>query len=137
MIIDTHLRTIRYAVAGHPSPLVVDHGSGAVEPLISEDQPTPAAGLLPDTVYPGMEYAIEKPQTLLLYTDGVTEAQNPKEDEFGTQRLIRMVESYCREQSRIGLPEYLLEGLDSFMDTSVALDDICLVSIDIGRGSKK
>ncbi|HSR88312.1 MAG TPA: PP2C family protein-serine/threonine phosphatase, partial [Pontiella sp.] len=137
LIIDTRLRTIRYAVAGHPSPLIIDHASGNVELLIPEDQPAPAAGLLPDTVYSGMERKIEKEQSILLYTDGVTEARNPQDEEFGTDRLIQTVKVCCETGRKASLPKYVLEILESYMNTAVAMDDICLVAIDILKARKR
>jgi len=137
VMIDTHMRTIRYAVAGHPSPLVVDHATGSVDMLIPEGQPTPAAGLFPETVYEGHECRIDKEQTLLLYTDGVTEARNPQDEEFGANRLIRALKEFFREDRKAPLPQYVLEILESYMDTAVAMDDICLVSIDISKAKKR
>lgn len=137
MIIDTQTSTIRYAVAGHPSPLIIDHSSGSVGLLIPEGLSTPAAGLLPDTVYEGAECAIDKDQSILLYTDGVIEAQNPLEEEFGTDRLIRAVEECFSEERGSMLPKYVLEVLEDFMDTAVAMDDICLVAVDVSKMTKR
>jgi serine phosphatase RsbU (regulator of sigma subunit) len=137
MIIDTQLRTIRYAFAGHPSPLILDAASGSVDLLIPEDRPTPAAGLLPDTVYHGMETPIEKEETILLYTDGVTEARNPQDEEFGIHRLIQTVQACGVENRKASIPHYVLEILESYMDTAMAIDDICLVAIDISKAEKR
>jgi serine phosphatase RsbU (regulator of sigma subunit) len=136
LIIDTRLQTIRYAVAGHPSPLIIEHASEDVKPLIPEDQPTPAAGLLEDTVYHGMEIKIEKEQSILLYTDGVTEARNPQDEEFGIDRLIQAVKECSRAGRKASLPQYVLEILESYMDTAVAMDDICVVAIDVAKAGK-
>ena len=137
LIIDTHRRTIRYAVAGHPSPLIIDHASCAVDLLIPEDQSTPAAGLLPGTAYHGLELNLDKEQTILLYTDGVTEARNPQDEEFGSNRLIQAVKECCAAGRKTALPKYVLEILESYMDTALAMDDICLVAIDISRARKR
>jgi len=137
VMIDTHLRTIRYAVAGHPSPLVLNHATGSVDMLIPAGRPTPAAGLFPDTVYQGHECSMDKEQTILLYTDGVTEARNPQDEEFGINRLIRSLKECFREGRKATLPQCLLEILESFMDTAVAMDDICLVAIDVSKAKKR
>lgn len=137
LIIDTRRRVVRYAVAGHPSPLIIDRAAGTVVPLISEDERTAAAGLFPDSIYTGAEYTIDKPHSILLYTDGVTEAENPQNEEFGVERLAQAVREGAIMESPRSLPEYLLETIESFMDTTLAMDDICLVSIDIARVAKK
>jgi len=137
LIIDTRRREIRYALAGHPSPLVLDHASGRVYPLVSDDATTPAAGLIGDTLYSGSEYRLEKPQTLLLYTDGVTEARNPGGQEFGLTRLMQLAADYLADGGTGSLPAFVLEHLETFMDAAVAGDDICMVSIDINDARTK
>ncbi len=137
MVIDTHRQSIRYAAAGHPSPLIVDHQTGSVDLLVPEDRPTPAAGLLQDTVYTGIERKMDKEQTILLYTDGVTEAVNPREEEFGVARLIQAIKDCRKDDRKMPLPNYVLDALDAFMDTAVAMDDICLVAIDVSKAGKR
>ena len=83
-----------------------------------------------------MECKIEKEQTILLYTDGVTEARNPLDEEFGASRLIQAIKECCGANRKASLPKYVLEILESFMDTAVPLDDICLVTIDISKAGK-
>jgi serine phosphatase RsbU (regulator of sigma subunit) len=133
LIIDTRRCIVRYAAAGHPSPLIIDRASGVITPLIPADRKTAAAGLFVDSVYAGAELPVDREQTILLYTDGVTEAQNPQHEEFGTLRLLQAVGEVCTQKKQCALPEYLIETLDTFMDTAPALDDICLVSIDISK----
>jgi serine phosphatase RsbU (regulator of sigma subunit) len=137
MIIDTDRHVIHYAIAGHPSPLVVDRTTGDVTALVPSDQSTVAAGLYADTVYESAEMSIDKELSILLYTDGVTEAQNPQQEEFGIQRLIQAVGEACTPGSQCPLPEAIVEALDPFMDTAPALDDICLLSVNITEAQKK
>ena len=126
-----------YAAAGHPSPLVVDRASGAITPLIPAGRKTAAAGLFLDSVYTNAELPIDKEQTILLYTDGVTEAQNPQQEEFGEHRFLQAVREGCAPGRQGVLPEYLIETLDNFMDTAPTLDDICLVAIEISKAQKR
>ena len=71
--------------------------------------------------------------SLLLYTDGVTEAMNVGREEFGNDRLMATVASAHRDGELEHLPRYILESLETFMDIAPAMDDICLVSIDLTR----
>ena len=133
MIIDTSRGRIRYACAGHPSPLLVDHASGDIVPLKVDSEQNPAVGLLQEAVYTNVEMPVEGDISLLLYTDGVTEAMNPQREEFGYDRLLATVASAHREGELEHLPRYVLENLETYMDIAPAMDDICLVSIDLTR----
>ncbi len=133
LIIDTSRHLIRYASAGHPPPLLLDHATGRIAPLVSVDEQSPAVGLIKKVAYQNSEVSIEGDQTLLLYTDGVTEAMNVKREEFGESRLLDTVASAYRDRELERLPRYILESLETFMDVAPAMDDICLVSVDITR----
>jgi sigma-B regulation protein RsbU (phosphoserine phosphatase) len=96
-----------------------------------------AAGLFADTVYTSYVTPIDREQTILLYTDGITEARNPQNEEFGTPRLLQAVKECCSFGRTCVFPEHLIETVEDFMDTAPALDDICLVSIDISQAQKR
>jgi serine phosphatase RsbU (regulator of sigma subunit) len=69
-LIDLVARTITYASAGHPPPLIVSSG-GAVREL---EDPTTMVGLREGFHGKASTFAIEQGDALVLYTDGVTEA---------------------------------------------------------------
>lgn len=134
LVIDTRTCQIQYASAGHPAPLVVDLATGFTHELTQDEgEHFPAAGLIEDTVYRSATYPITKEQTLLLYTDGAIEAQNADNHEFGHDRLLETITDAYRAGKMAHLPQYLIETLESFMDTASALDDICLVSVGITK----
>ena len=83
-VFDPETRTYTYASGGHDSPLVV-HADGSAELL-------PNTGGVALGVMPGIEYrtqsvTLEEGDTVLLYTDGVTEAQKSDGEQFGLRRL--------------------------------------------------
>ncbi|QHI68330.1 SpoIIE family protein phosphatase [Tichowtungia aerotolerans] len=132
LIIDTFAGVIRYASAGHPAPLVLDRETGDVRLLPIPGKP-PAVGLIEDFTYEDSEMDINSEQTLLLYTDGATEAMNPKQEEFGQARLIETVRKAHEYSELDNLSGYILENLETFMDSAPALDDICLISAGLTR----
>ncbi len=75
---------LQYANGGHNAPLVV-HADGSSEllPLTGGV----AIGLVPDVDYGQASYEVKKGDTVIFYTDGVTEAMNEKDDEFGIEPL--------------------------------------------------
>jgi phosphoserine phosphatase RsbU/P len=81
--LDAARGVLGYANAGHNPPLLA-RTSGQVEALHPSGL---VLGVFPDAEYTGREVALHKGDRLLLYTDGVTEARNRDDDEFGEERL--------------------------------------------------
>jgi len=88
-VVDEDEGTLRYANAGHYPP-VIARANGCVERL-----PVGGAvlGVFPDGVYEQGEVALYRGDRLVLYTDGITEAMDTEEQEFGECRLIDLVVS--------------------------------------------
>jgi sigma-B regulation protein RsbU (phosphoserine phosphatase) len=86
-IIDTELGMLRYCNAGHYQPIVV-HADGSVERLAAGGA---VLGVFPDSKYEQGMTTLTPGARLVLFTDGITEAQiqDPAIDEdFGEQRLV-------------------------------------------------
>ncbi len=86
-ILDASNKTLAYANAGHNPPLLMDANG---EARFIERGGLPL-GMFRDTRYYEYYLAIEPGQTLVLYTDGVTEAENPEGEEYGRERLVEAV----------------------------------------------
>ena len=84
--IDAGENRLTYASAGHCPPLVF-RGSGEV--LALKEGGTPL-GILPGREYKDTEVRLEAGDRLVLYTDGLTEAMNAQEEEFGEPRLVEL-----------------------------------------------
>ncbi len=79
-----------YASGGHDSPLLVrPDGSSTLLPRTNGI----ALGVLPDFDYASNSVVLEPGDTILLYTDGVTEAQNEENEQFGIARLCTLFEN--------------------------------------------
>jgi phosphoserine phosphatase RsbU/P len=83
-IIDTMDDRLTYASAGHCPPILF-HKSG--EAVSLKEGGTPL-GIFPDRKYEDAGLRIESGDRLVLYTDGLTEAMNSDEQEFGERRLV-------------------------------------------------
>jgi phosphoserine phosphatase RsbU/P len=81
--LDVARGVLTYANAGHNPPLLA-RTSGQVEALHPSGL---VLGVFPDAEYTGREVALHTGDRLLLYTDGVTEARNREDEEFGEERL--------------------------------------------------
>jgi sigma-B regulation protein RsbU (phosphoserine phosphatase) len=81
--LDAARGVITYANAGHNPPFLVRSG-GQVETLQSSGT---VLGVFPDAEYIGAQLALQSGDRIVLYTDGITEARNGSDEEFGEQRL--------------------------------------------------
>ena len=84
---------LTYTNAGH-NPGLLFRADGSVERLEASGMPL---GLFPIVEYDKVETTLARGELLLLYTDGITEAANPKGDEFGLERLQAAVAKYTQE----------------------------------------
>jgi sigma-B regulation protein RsbU (phosphoserine phosphatase) len=118
-------RRLVYANCGHNPPLVL-RADGSCERL----PPTaPVMGLMADWTCEEAEVAIAPGDTLVIFSDGVTEARNAREEEFGEARLVEAVvrEGPCPVAS---LPAAIVAAVEGFTGTAQA-DDLTLL---VARG---
>jgi phosphoserine phosphatase RsbU/P len=83
-VLDAGQRTLIYENAGHCPGLLI-RGNGAAESLRGVGA---VLGVLPDWIYKDSTVQLERGDKLLLSTDGITEAENSRLEEFGEQRLL-------------------------------------------------
>jgi sigma-B regulation protein RsbU (phosphoserine phosphatase) len=102
-IYDPPTRRFCYARAGHPAVLLKDPGAG--EPVRQLDAVgSVPLGVMPDMVYESSSLTLEPGQTVILYTDGITEAMSPDRRMFGEEGIIDALtacsgEPACVQQS--------------------------------------
>ena len=118
------------ARAGHDAPLLFRRSSGQVEIL---RPPGLALGIDPGNVFQrvtkDLPLELLPGDCLLLYTDGVREAVNPQDEEFGVER---MAETF-RLSAPVGAPAVLSQMQDDlrhFTGNGPQTDDITLVAIE-------
>lgn len=85
-MIDTTDNRLTYASAGHCPPILF-HKSGEAVPLREGGTPL---GIFPDRKYEDGGLQLDSGDRLVLYTDGLTEAMNSDEQEFGERRLVEL-----------------------------------------------
>jgi len=109
--------------AGHCPPLLVQ--GGKITRL--EPSGTPL-GMFSDGDYPVEELKLEPGDALVIYTDGLSEARNAEDQEYGEERVI----DSARNQVRLG-PRGIVEGclgdLAQFMGGASLADDLTVMAI--------
>ena len=123
-VLDATNKTLAYANAGHNPPLLMDRDGSA---RFIERGGLPL-GMFRDTRYYEYYLQIESGQTLLLYTDGVTEAVGPDGEEYGRERLEKIVRAE-REQSASELIKLIYADMLAWTGGHGAGDDVTLVVI--------
>lgn len=126
-IIDSATGHVQYVNAGQGSPM---YRSAGEEYRMLTDIPEVPLGILPEKKYTVKTLDMRPGSRLILYTDGVTEANNPKEEMFGEERLLSFLNENCRTETGKATVESLQEELDRFSDTAEQHDDIAVLVVD-------
>lgn len=113
-----------YINAGHNPPLVA-RNIDTVEELGSGGFPL---GIMPNCNYELGKTKLEKGQALVIYSDGVSEANNPTGEEYGMDRLGDVVKNNI-QRSASGLRDKVESSLSDFSQNTPAGDDITLVIV--------
>ena len=115
---------IIYVNCGHIPPLL--RRSDGTETVL---MPTgPAVGLLPEAHYSVQEAQLDPGDTLLAYTDGVTEARNPQGNLYGEKRLMSLITGHTYDSAMT-----LLDAIDTAVNDHTAgaapSDDITMLAV--------
>lgn len=124
-IFDSVSGTLRYVNAGHAAPMLIRHGQNRIERL---DQGGPVLGLLPSVRYSAGSVKIEDSDTLIIYSDGINEAANKNEEEFGEDRLKEMI-SRAAEATPQELCDQIMTRVSTFASEGPPPDDRTLMVV--------
>jgi phosphoserine phosphatase RsbU/P len=114
---------LRYLCAGH-NPPILRRADGSTERLQSDNIPL---GIEAGEVYEVVVSEFAPNDLLLIYTDGVTEARNREQQQFGEERLLAILAGCGDQRAALTLTE-VLRGLAEFVGNAPQHDDItCLV----------
>lgn len=108
-VVDAEQKTLAYTNAGHNAGLLLRRGGS----LIRLEPGGAVLGPFPNWKYKNEEIELRTGDRLLLFTDGVTELRSPVGDEFGEDRLIRLLFDK-RELEAEALRDQIVEAVVSF-----------------------
>jgi DNA-binding NarL/FixJ family response regulator len=116
-----------YANAGHPPGYLISYQRGreTVESLRSTGM---ALGVLEQAQWKQRVVKLAPGDVLILYTDGVIEAENPEGEFFGEERLLDVALTMTNHSAR-EIQETLLDAVHSFVGSTPQQDDIALIII--------
>jgi len=122
--LDPATGTVRYSNAGHNPGLVLKSAGNALW-LGSTGLPL---GIMPEGEFRGTEFRLEPGDTLLLYTDGITEAADAGGNEYCRERMFQACHRH-RNRSLEAMAEGLRRDLESFVGGEPFLDDRTLLVV--------
>ncbi len=115
---------LEYINAGHPSPFLIRRG-------VAEDVFTEGSypvGLVPEAEYTVVCLQLEPGDTLVLFSDGVTEAMDPAEQLFGVPRLREVLTGHMQTPLD-ELQRIVLESVENFSRGASQADDLTLLLV--------
>jgi phosphoserine phosphatase RsbU/P len=120
---DAAQRTFHYINAGHNNP-ILRRASGLIERLDVGGLPL---GILPDAKYESASVTLAPGDWLIIFTDGLVEAENVHQDEYGEARLLSVINSAASATPAEMLTRMMAE-LDLFVGSTPQHDDVtCLL----------
>jgi phosphoserine phosphatase RsbU/P len=128
---DTEKHILRYAGAGHPPLLLASTGSGP-ESVRQIEENGVMLGLFPEAEYSSKEIQLRAGDRALLYTDGVFEAMNAAQQEFGKPRLAQFLHAHIHLAAE-AFTKALLEEVSRWASHSnehTQDDDITVLALD-------
>ena len=122
-IFNTKTGLVTYSNAGHNPPHIVRAG-GTIEQLPTDGQYM--VGVFEEEVYADKTLQLDHGDTLVMFTDGVTEAKGSTHRAFGTDRLNNIL-SGVAEKSSQEIIEAIKAGITDFVGDTEQSDDITLL----------
>jgi PAS domain S-box-containing protein len=120
-------RRLSYANAGHNRPLLLPAGKTVCCELDAEGI---IFGVTKEIQFEEKNIVLDPGDMVLLYTDGITEAQNPKGEFFGTERLARLFSTLGTKKPQ-EIINTIAKELQTFAESSSFADDVSMVVLKV------
>jgi PAS domain S-box-containing protein len=120
-------RKLSYANAGHNCPLLLPAGETVCRELDAEGI---IFGVTMEIAFEEKSIVLREGDLVLLYTDGITEAQNPEGTFYGTDRLAQLFATQSSNPPQ-EIINKILKDLQTFCNNSLFVDDISMVILKV------
>jgi serine phosphatase RsbU (regulator of sigma subunit) len=117
---------LSFSNAGHNYPILASDATAR----FLEEGGIPL-GIRPDETYPLASVSLRRGDTLVLYTDGITDARNPGGQDFGEERLLQLVRGLPRELSAPETLAAISTELERFTAGAEQMDDMTLFALKV------
>ena len=123
-ICDIHSGAVTYTNAGHNPPYIID-ANGSM--LRLDTRHGPVAGAMDGIDYREDAVVLKAGDTLLMFTDGVTEATGPSSELFSEARLVGLLEQSAQQEAE-SLVDSIVSSVHSFEGDAEQADDITVLA---------
>lgn len=131
-VLDLVTNEVRFVNAGHNRPFLM-RGNGEFQML--EAKANLVLGMMEDICYKEQSFYLNKGDTIYLYTDGVTEALNPKQQMLGDAGIEHILNAHKTEVEEVeGFVNAIYDEVDAFAAGEEQADDITMVCVSRCRG---
>jgi serine phosphatase RsbU (regulator of sigma subunit) len=117
--------TGQFISAGHNTAYLFRFATGTIEKLASDAF---VLGMFECASYPSRAFHLCKGDILVVYSDGLTDAQNRKEEMFGEERLLTIIQQEASSGSH-ALEQKFLKAIEEFTQGTPQTDDITFVVV--------
>jgi len=128
-ILDVHTKTLTYVNAGHNPPVFLRGEDASFTLLLAEGI---ALGVLEEIDLETVEVPLHDHDVLVLYTDGVTEAENEHGELYGEERLEAVLLD-VQDRTASGIISSIVEDINAFAGQTPQADDITLLVMKTGE----
>lgn len=126
-VLDPAQGTLRYARAGHDRPLLFSSGADGCRFLAAAGM---ALGIVEKVSLEEVRVDLRPGDLLVLYTDGITDANSPAGEFFGVERLRQAI-CAAGGLSAQGVCDLVFEHVDRFQGEAVQYDDMALLAVKV------
>jgi len=126
LLIDIKKKTLTFANAGHPLPIVLQDNT--YRQLTSDREKTsPALGLVRDSIYYNQTVKLTEFTEFLIFTDGIYETVDAYDEELGINGVIEILQA--NHSTTAKTTKDLLKSLRDYSNNKSFNDDVCLINI--------
>ena len=116
----------QFISAGHTPAYLFHSATGKIEELGSNAN---VLGLFDDASYESSVFHLDKGDILVVYSDGLTDAENPQGEMFGEERLLKLIRQEAPSGSQ-AIEQRLLKAIEAFTQGLPQTDDITFVVVE-------
>jgi sigma-B regulation protein RsbU (phosphoserine phosphatase) len=124
--LDIKKKKLNYINAGHGSPILIRNRK-----VVSFPESSMVLGMFPDVDFEENEIPVRSGDLLMLYTDGVAEAEDPGGRELGEQGLRKLLKKHCTRDAET-IKDLVIDTLKSHVGSEYFLDDVTFIVVKIG-----
>ncbi len=118
--------TLSYSLAGHIPPVLMSNDGS----LSLINRGGPAVGILPNALYLDYTLDLNSGDKMLLYTDGIVEAEDIDGNQFGLERMLNILDTHKKESVSV-ITTTTMEEIEKHVKDCEPQDDISILAFEI------